>query len=305
MEELPKLLGTFLDTSRESNTDFQAYMSDVKYVQQILNESQKMAEEQQSIEESTIENLKNQLSSVEGINNQVKSLNELHTDYLDAKQALDEWQQNHDLGWYEAEIARLDAIIGETIDMKIAFEDYQKALVNAIGSGYEELANKFQKELNTFRDSILTNTSNIGTNSDLLNAAKIVYKSATVGVSSSLYDAAMQKIGAADAFEMLKMVGYTGDPEDLRQKWGFATGGTISGPESGYHLPLNTEFHGVEHITPDSQMADVKKELSDIKDVLRMMLNTNGEQNKYAKRMWQILDGSANSNEPLTVSVLT
>jgi hypothetical protein len=52
-------------------------------------------------------------------------------------------------------------------------------------------------------------------------------------------------------------------------------------------------------------MADVKKELSDIKDVLRMMLNTNGEQNKYAKRMWQILDGSANSNEPLTVSVLT
>jgi hypothetical protein len=115
----------------------------------------------------------------------------------------------------------------------------------------------------------------------------------------------MQKIGAADTFEMLKMVGYTGDPEDLRQKWGFATGGTISGPESGYHLPLNTEFHGVEHITPDSQMADVKKELSDIKDVLRMMLNTNGEQNKYAKRMWQILDGSANSNEPLTVSVLT
>jgi hypothetical protein len=101
---------------------------------------------------------------------------------------------------------------------------------------------------------------------------------------------------------MFKMVGYTGDPEDLRQKWGFATGGTIFGPESGYTLPVGTEFHGVEHITPDSQMTDVKKELLAIKEILGMMLNTNGDQSKYAKRMWQILDGSVSGGQPISVT---
>jgi endonuclease YncB( thermonuclease family) len=40
----------------------------------------------------------------------------------------------------------------------------------------------------------------------------------------------------------------------------FATGGIISGPTSGYTIP--TTFHGVEHITTDADMQDVKDLLS-------------------------------------------
>jgi hypothetical protein len=58
----------------------------------------------------------------------------------------------------------------------------------------------------------------------------------------------------------------------------------------------------VEHITPDSQMTDVKKELLAIKEILGMMLNTNGDQSKYAKRMWQILDGSVSGGQPISVT---
>jgi hypothetical protein len=302
IEELPELVSTFLAASRESNTDFQSYMSDFGYAQQILNDSQEIIEQQQSIEERTLENLEKQLSMVEGINNQVKSLSELYADYISAKIALDNWQQDHDLNWYEAEIARLDALINGTTDVKTALEIYQIALVNAIGSGYEDLADKFQEELDALRGLFSMGTSDTGVDLNLLNAAKVVYESATVGVSSQLYETAMRNIGAADPFEMFKMVGYTGDPEDLRQKWGFATGGTIFGPESGYTLPVGTEFHGVEHITPDSQMTDVKKELLAIKEILGMMLNTNGDQSKYAKRMWQILDGSVSGGQPISVT---
>jgi hypothetical protein len=258
IEELPELVSTFLAASRESNTDFQSYMSDFGYAQQILNDSQEIIEQQQSIEERTLENLEKQLSMVEGINNQVKSLSELYADYISAKIALDNWQQDHDLNWYEAEIARLDALINGTTDVKTALEIYQIALVNAIGSGYEDLANRFQRELDELRllYENLTDESQVET-------------AATGSVSTTL---------------------------------GFATGGTIFGPESGYTLPVGTEFHGVEHITPDSQMTDVKKELSTIKEILGMMLNTNGDQSKYAKRMWQILDGSASSGQPISVT---
>jgi len=40
----------------------------------------------------------------------------------------------------------------------------------------------------------------------------------------------------------------------------FADGGIISGPMSGYTLP--TTFHGVEHISTDADMKDVKSLLT-------------------------------------------
>jgi len=50
----------------------------------------------------------------------------------------------------------------------------------------------------------------------------------------------------------------------------FAGGGIISGPMSGYTLP--TTFHGVEHITTDSDMQDVKS-------LLRQLVNKSSNSN--------------------------
>jgi tape measure domain-containing protein len=74
------------------------------------------------------------------------------------------------------------------------------------------------------------------------------------------------------------------------------TGGTISGPDRGYTVPVT--FHGTEHVTSDNQMGEVKKELAGIKTVLVMIMNTEGDINKNSKRMrdtiekWDIDTGS-------------
>jgi len=44
---------------------------------------------------------------------------------------------------------------------------------------------------------------------------------------------------------------------------GMRHGGIISGPETGYSLP-NVTFHGTEHITPDSEMKEVKQLLGEL-----------------------------------------
>jgi len=66
----------------------------------------------------------------------------------------------------------------------------------------------------------------------------------------------------------------------------FAGGGTISGPDSGYTLPVT--FHGKEHVTQDSEMKEVKKELSDMKEVLATMLKVSGNQNVSLSKMNKI-----------------
>ena len=74
-------------------------------------------------------------------------------------------------------------------------------------------------------------------------------------------------------------------------------GGTVTGPDSGYSVPVT--FHGTEHIVPAGQMKEVKQELSDIKEVLVCIMNTNGDQNKTSKKLYRILDRASQGNEYL------
>jgi hypothetical protein len=68
----------------------------------------------------------------------------------------------------------------------------------------------------------------------------------------------------------------------------FAGGGTISGPTSGYTVA--TQFHGTEHITPDSEMAEVKQVLKEVKGVLIELKNTAGDQNATIKKLHRNID---------------
>ena len=68
----------------------------------------------------------------------------------------------------------------------------------------------------------------------------------------------------------------------------FADGGTVSGPDSGYFMP--TIFHGIEHITPDSQMTEVKEVLGEVKDILISIRDTGGNVNKLTIQTNRLLD---------------
>jgi hypothetical protein len=61
----------------------------------------------------------------------------------------------------------------------------------------------------------------------------VFYKSATGGVATTAYNAAMDSIGASSHSEFSRMVGYTGDPSDLADKYGFRAAG---GPVNAGHL---------------------------------------------------------------------
>lgn len=78
----------------------------------------------------------------------------------------------------------------------------------------------------------------IGANDNAsLAAAKVYYNSANGGVDSALFN----RYFTNDPFG--KSVGYTGDPEELRKRYGFATGGSFtvggSGPPDSQVFPLH------------------------------------------------------------------
>jgi hypothetical protein len=61
----------------------------------------------------------------------------------------------------------------------------------------------------------------------------VFYQSATGGVATFAYNAAMASIGASDHSEFASMVGYTGDPAEMADRYGFRAGG---GPVNAAHL---------------------------------------------------------------------
>jgi len=86
--------------------------------------------------------------------------------------------------------------------------------------------------------------------------------------------------------------GYYADSVDSRssnKEIPFADGGTISGSTAGYSIPEAT-FHGTEHIIPGSQMKEVANLLSEVKDVLVSIRDTDGNINKLTIKTNRILD---------------
>jgi hypothetical protein len=53
---------------------------------------------------------------------------------------------------------------------------------------------------------------------------------------------------------------------------------------------MPTTFHGTEHITPDSQMQGVKEVLTEVRDLLISIRDTDGNINKLTIKTNRILD---------------
>ena len=72
------------------------------------------------------------------------------------------------------------------------------------------------------------------------------------------------------------------------ERLSFADGGVISGPDSGYTVPVT--FHGTEVITSENDNKEMRKELARMRSILEMILSTNGDQNKHTQRIRRVLD---------------
>jgi hypothetical protein len=92
----------------------------------------------------------------------------------------------------------------------------------------------------------------------------------------------MTTTGLYEILNKLGMGGYSDDVdnafEELRDDIGFAGGGSISGPMSGYTVPVT--FHGKEHISTDSDMKDVK---SLLQAIVSQSQSGNGTVRVYVK----------------------
>ena len=109
--------------------------------------------------------------------------------------------------------------------------------------------------------------------SAMVAAAKTLYMSATGGVLTSAYNQYVGAVGGASAIS-----GWTGDPQDLREYYGFANGGTASSGlyVAGEHGAEIIEGVGATRIYPAEQTSAL---------LARMSGGDNTETNKLLKEV--------------------
>jgi hypothetical protein len=67
-----------------------------------------------------------------------------------------------------------------------------------------------------------------------------------------------------------------------------AGGGIVSGPDTGYIPPAL--FHGTEVVMSEGEVSGIKDELEKMREILWMMLNVEGDNKEYNRKMHKILD---------------
>lgn len=306
MEDLPALTSDFLELSKQTSGSFSAYQNDFAYVMRILNEAEQIAGDQKSTAELSLDELTSQtaaleatLNAVNGADENLETLEELEAAYNSAKTDLD-------YSWYQDEIDRLTEINSSVMSLEESVIAYIGVLSDAVNAGFSKFQSEYAAKISPLSapassspsipaiadDPSTTNFYEqlMPTTEDalLMEAAKVVYKSATGGISSETFNAYSSRIEDAFGTNIFDAVGWGGDPEALKAEYGFSNGGTVTGPDSGYFLP--TTFHGTEHITPDSEMTDVKEVLGEVKDILISIRDTGGNVNKLTIQTNRLLD---------------
>jgi lambda family phage tail tape measure protein len=270
LSDLPGLTTEYLETSRAANTDIDAYMRDVAMVQNYLavaesisTAQKKKASETLRIAQQQMQSLNAQLSLLEET---LPSLKEAQAAYNEASIALETTSLETQIAQYEHDLERID----------IQIEQYEEEI-----SRLEDI-----------------NTSIVTLQEAFVNYSKALETAIAAGLAKA---AAEARAAAASTFAsaLAKHDAANSAPSQVKTS-SFAGGGTVSGSSSGYFMP--TTFHGVEHITPDSQMKGVKDELALIKEIMLMLLDGNSNQTTIARKIWRILNESQNDIRPLVIT---
>ena len=302
MEDLPTLTSDFLELSKQTSGSFSAYQNDFAYVMRILNEAEQIAGAQKSTAELSLneltlqtEALEDTVAAVDDVEDAIGDIEALEKSYNAAKAKLDS-------AWYQAEIDRLTEINNSVLSLGESFALYIASLSNSIASGF----NNFQAEYAETNLSLSPGGSSVAStpySSDSISNTNFYNQVVPTAETASdlLYDRAASAFAAgaissgtyANLVNQADSMGQLGSEDQLildsyLDRYGFKTGGTVTGPDSGYFMP--TTFHGIEHITPDSEMTEVKEVLGEVKDILISIRDTGGNVNKLTIQTNRLLD---------------
>ena len=302
MEDLPTLTSDFLELSKKTSGSFSAYQNDFAYVMRILNEAEQIAGDQKSTAELSLneltlqtEALEDTVAAVDDVEDAIGDIEALEESYNAAKAKLDS-------AWYQAEIDRLTEINNSVLSLGESFALYIASLSNSIASGF----NNFQAEYAETNLSLSPGGASVAStpySSDSISNTNFYNQVVPTAETASdlLYDRAASAFAAgaissgtyANLVNQADSMGQLGSEDQLildsyLDRYGFKTGGTVTGPDSGYFMP--TTFHGTEHITPDSEMTEVKEVLGEVKDILISIRDTGGNVNKLTIQTNRLLD---------------
>jgi len=290
LTKLPESARAFLEQSKHYNT-YDQYLRDYYWVMQVLNESQDKAvdiqEEQQDLLDDinkTLEDLNERYNEVSG--KDIKDLSQAAQDYRDTLDALSNSYYPEAIQKYQDILEELQSI---HYDLPTTESEYEKAKQqyeqhtggSAITGGSTNTTHENGSSTNT---SSTFDPSKYGwTTNDVLDffgnatVEQVQQAAQTVGVTAS------QLANWAET----QNIDIT--PEKIHELYGIPLmqeGGTVYKPT----LAVVGEA-GIEHITPDSQMKEVKEKLGEIKEILWMMLNTTGDNTKVLIKLNNLITG--------------
>lgn len=266
--KIPDLSRTFLELSKGMGGD--NYRQDLAKVMAVLNTSEAVAGNKKSVAEQQLDalnaqqdKLSRQISYAEaGVSLYQKMLDEVENQGIETK-TFEEIQTE-----YNNAKAEFDNSVFQT---EIDYWQAELTLLGNLTEGNTDIL----AALNDYQSALVSAIA--GGYDDI--SGKFAQELALLESRNAMRDAALgRKIAAIPI----------GTATTAAAKASFAGGGTITGPSGGY--TVSTTFHGTEHITPDSQMAEVKDVLSEVKGVLIQIRDTAGDQNLTGKKLFRAID---------------
>ena len=267
LSKLPQMAGTFLSASKGVNASPGGYQQDLARVLAVLNTAEGMAEVGKSNAEKQLESALARQATLE----RQASMMSTHTSIY--QKMLDEVEQD------QADTRTFEQIQQEYLEAKAAFDH----------SSFTAEIEYWQAEIDRL-DSLINATESV-------EAAFSTYSTALVNAIAGGYDDLKGSFAAELA--ALKDAAAIAPDGGTKAAASFAGGGTVRGPASGYTIP--TTFHGTEHITPDSQMAEVKEVLADVRGVLIQIRDTAGAINLTSLKSHRILDRATQGGDKVRV----
>ena len=306
-----------------STTDVFAARGAIFDVIKATNLSEQVGQSQLTIEEQNLETLKAQLDAVNGVEENTKSLEVLQAEYNAAKLHLDDVQNNGTAAYWASNISQLQYANTNLEGILAAIGNINKAqqVSGFVGPGGD--APKFAG----FDPGVGTTPSpqTPGASAELglkdlipnttgfWKASAATFLDVEAGNTEGLQD--LKDVLNVNTIEDAALIlGYSGDKQEFADLYGldqysFANGGHISGPKSGYTVPVT--FHGDETIVPDHMISSSGLDLDDsssqeTKEMVRLLsliMNLSGDNKKLLEDLKTFFRRNANGDPNTTLQV--
>lgn len=199
----------------------------------------------------------------------------------------------------QAQLNALDASVAGLLEVKNATLSVRDA-ISGLGAAISALvaansrkssAEQAAQEALNQKSAIASITIGANDNADLA-AAKAIYLATQGGIDTATYDRVVGATSKAAAATMAR-VGYAGDPEALRKRFGFATGGsfTVGGPTTGDRVPVQFMANGGEHVnvSRSDNMARLADEIAALRAEVSALRNPMNRTADATERQTRIL----------------